>query len=48
MKGLEKMICDTYIKNIEALPNFGGWVIYLDSGKIIKTRDDSGKIPHRL
>ena len=32
MKGLEKMNCDTYIKNIEALPNFGGWVIYLDNG----------------
>ena len=42
------MSFDTYVKNIEALPNFGGWVIYLDSGKIIKTRDDSGKIPHRL
>ena len=22
------MNCDTYIEDIEALPNFGGWVIY--------------------
>lgn len=27
---------------------WGYWFKYLDSGKIIKTRDDAGKIPHRL
>lgn len=36
MKGLEKMNCDTYIKNIEALPNFGGWVLNDLEGTILE------------
>ena len=36
MKGLEKMNFDTYIKNIETLPNFGGWVIYDLEGTILE------------
>lgn len=39
MKGLEKMNCDTYIKNIETLPNFGGWVIYDLEGTILEEFD---------
>lgn len=27
---------DTYIRNIEALPNFGGWVIYDLEGTILE------------
>lgn len=27
---------DTYIKNIETLPNFGGWVIYDLEGTILE------------
>lgn len=33
------MNCDTYIKNIEALPNFGGWVIYDLEGTILEEFD---------